>query len=396
MISRRRLHHGMRLAGASTGALAGLGLAGAALAGLPLAGLGSVTAAAATSAPRSSSPFLAQFHTISKVASTVPSLGSGKPGNGDVNPYGVAVVPRTVGHLVAGDVLVSNFNAASNNQGTGQTIMQISPKGTASVFANLAGQVAGRIGLTTALSVFPNGDVVVGSLPTRDGMAATATAGALYVLDSKARVIETLKGGDINGPWDMTSYTAGEQGVLFVTNVLNGTVAAKGKVVHGGTVVRIVLDFSVSPPKLDQELVIGKGFGEQTNATALVTGPTGVTLSPNGTLYVADTLSNRITAIPDALFRSDSAGTGSTVSSGGFISSPLGLATAPNGDILSVNGANGYIVETTPKGTQTEWIYLDQTGSPPGAGALFGLALQPGNKGVYFVDDDLNSLQLFH
>ena len=188
-------------------------------------------------------------------------------------------------------------------------------------------------------------------------------------------MIETLKGGDVNGPWDMTSYTAGEQGVLFVTNVLNGTVAAKGKVVHGGTVVRIVLDLSVSPPKLEQELVIGNGFGEQTNATALVVGPTGVTLSQNGTLYVADTLSSRISAIPDALFRVGLAGTGTTVSSGGFLSSPLGLAIAPNGDILSVNGTNGYIVETTPKGSQNEWIYLDQTGSPPGAGALFGLAL---------------------
>jgi hypothetical protein len=61
-----------------------------------------------------------------------------------------------------------------------------------------------------------------------------------------------------------------------------------------------------------------------------------------------------------------------------------------------VNAANGYIVETTPGGTQTEWIFLDKTGSPPGSGALFGLAVQPGNKGVYFVDDDLNTLELFH
>lgn len=395
MTFHRRAPRHRRSAGAVTVGLAGVAVAGLALTGLG-SGLGSATAAASTPASRSSAPFLAQFHTISKVASTVPSLGSGKPGNGDVNPYGVAVVPRTAGRLVAGDVLVSNFNAASNFQGTGRTIMQISPGGSSSVFANLAGQVPGRVGLTTALSVFANGDVVVGSLPTRDGTAATATGGALYILDDKGKVIETLKGGDVNGPWDMTSYTAGEQGVLFVTNVLNGTVAAKGKVVHGGTVVRIVLDLSVSPPKLEQELVIGNGFGEQTNATALVVGPTGVTLSQNGTLYVADTLSSRISAIPDALFRVGSAGTGTTVSSGGFLSSPLGLAIAPNGDILSVNGTNGYIVETTPKGSQNESIYLDQTGSPPGAGALFGLALKPGDKGVYFVDDDLNTLQLFH
>jgi hypothetical protein len=348
------------------------------------------------STPRSSGPFLANFHTITPIASTVPSLGSGKAGNGDVNPYGVAVVPRSTGDLVAGDVLVSNFNDSANAQGTGRTIMQVSPAGKSSLFANLAGQVAGPIGLTTALSVFANGDVVVGSLPTTDGTAATATAGALYVLNSTGKVIETIKGGDVNGPWDMTSYDGGEFGVLFVTNVLNGTVAAKGKPVAKGNVVRIVLDFSVSPPKVDQEFVVATGFGEETNAAALVIGPTGLALAPNGTLYVADTLGNRIADIPDALFRYTPFGKGSTVSTGGFLNSPLGVALAPNGDVLSVNGGNGYIVETTPKGLQNEWIYLDTTGSPPGSGALFGLAVQPGDKGVYFVDDDENSLNLFH
>jgi hypothetical protein len=297
---------------------------------LAVGGLVAGTAAAGTPAGAGSSPpFLSAFHTISKVASTVPSLGSGKPGNGDINPYGVAVVPRTTGRLVAGDVLVSNFNAASNLQGTGRTIMQISPKGSATLFANLAGQVTGPIGLTTALSVFPNGDVVVGSLPTTNGMASTATAGALYVINSSGRVIKTVKGGDINGPWDMTSYSAGELGVLFVTNVLNGTVAAGGSPVDGGTVVRLVLDFSVSPPKLDQEFVVGRGFGEETNSAALVIGPTGVALSANGTLYVADTLASRIAAIPDALFRTTPWGKGNTISTGGFLSSPLGLTMAP-------------------------------------------------------------------
>jgi DNA-binding beta-propeller fold protein YncE len=194
----------------------------------------------------------------------------------------------------------------------------------------------------------------------------------------------------------MTSFSTGKQGVLFVTNVLNGTVAANGKAVDEGTVVRIVLNFSVSPPAVQQEFVIGTGFGEETNAAALVIGPTGVALGRNGTLYVADTLANRIAAIPNALFRVTRWGTGSTVSTGGFLSSPLGLAMAPNGDILSVNGANGYIVETTAAGVQNAWVYLDHSGSPPGGGALFGLAVQPGNKGVYFVDDDLNTLQLFH
>ena len=39
---------------------------------------------------------------------------------------------------------------------------------------------------------------------------------------------------------------------------------------------------------------------------------------------------------------------------------------------------------------------LDTSGTPPGAGALFGLALTPGHRAVYFVDDATNTLNLLH
>jgi hypothetical protein len=70
-------------------------------------------------------PFLNTLTAVGTVASTVP-------GNRDINPYGVAVVPHSIGHLHRGWVLVSNFNAASNLQGTGTTIMKISPAGKTS------------------------------------------------------------------------------------------------------------------------------------------------------------------------------------------------------------------------------------------------------------------------
>lgn len=61
------------------------------------------------------------------------------------------------------------------------------------------------------------------------------------MLDRWGHVRETFRGGGINGPWDMGSLDLGNQAVLFVTNVLNGTVAAKGHVVFGGTVLRLVI-----------------------------------------------------------------------------------------------------------------------------------------------------------
>ena len=65
--------------------------------------------------------------------------------------------------------------------------------------------------------------------------------------------METIRGGLIDGPWDMASYDGGGVGGLFVTNVLNGTVAADGSTVRGGTVVRIVLDLTTSPPTVLQQ-----------------------------------------------------------------------------------------------------------------------------------------------
>jgi sugar lactone lactonase YvrE len=140
--------------------------------------------------------------------------------------------------------------------------------------------------------------------------------------------------------------------------------------------------------------IIGSGFAERTDPNALVIGPTGLGLASNDTLYVADTLHNRIAAIPNAVFRFATAGTGHTVSMGGSLNQPLGVAIAPNGHILSVNAGDGNIVETTPGGSQITVKNIDTSGA--GAGTLFGLAITPDRKGVVFVDDGDNTLDLLH
>jgi DNA-binding beta-propeller fold protein YncE len=159
--------------------------------------------------------------------------------------------------------------------------------------------------------------------------------------------------------------------------------------------VRLVIT-TVGTPRLLNVTRIGSGFPETLNDAALVIGPTGVGLAANGTLYVADTLSNRIAAIPNAVLRLSDDGTGKTVSAGGSLNGQLGLAVAPGGDILTVNGGDGNLVETTPGGVQVVVTQLDSSGSPPGAGALFGLAVKPGADAVYFVDDATNTLNLLH
>jgi hypothetical protein len=338
------------------------------------------------------SSFVGGFKTVTTIASTVPK-------NGDVNPYGVAVVTHSKDRLHRGDVLVSNFNNKKNLQGTGSTIVQVGPRGRVSQFAQISshglpGACPGGIGLTTAL-VIVRGWVIVGSLPSTNGQAATARAGCLLVLDSQGRVRETFSGHGINGPWDATAVSHGRSASLFVTNVLNGTVAAKGKVVQRGTVLRLGLGFRPGHlPSLLRVTTVGSGFAQRTDPAAFVVAPTGLGLGRHGALYVADTARNRITVIPHAVTRSTSAGNGFVVTAGGFLNAPLGLTIAPNGHVLSVNGGNGRIVETTPTGRQVASRFLDRSGRPPGSGALFGLAAAPHGRGVYYVDDAVNTLRL--
>src|ERR1700687_2196762 len=92
-------------------------------------------------------PFLDRFDTVNLIASTVPA-------NGDVNPYGIVVVPHSVGALKRGHILISNFNNADNLQGTGTTIVQVSPEGKVTLFAkidptDLGGRCPGGVGMTT-------------------------------------------------------------------------------------------------------------------------------------------------------------------------------------------------------------------------------------------------------
>ena len=356
------------------------------------------TSAAAGSGPATTTvnatgaPFLAPLTSVSTVTSTVPA-------NGDLNPYGIAVVPSSIGKLHAGELLVSNFNDKANNRGTGTTIVQLTPGGKASLFAritarSLPGDCPGGVGLTTALTVVPGGYVIVGSLPTTNGKSATASFGCLIVLDSDGRPAGTITGREIQGPWDMTSVTRGSTTTLFVSMVLNGGAAKGVHTIDNSTVLRIRLSSAGDyPPKVLDEQVIADAIPWRDDPTALVIGPTGMALGGNGSLYVADTLvDNRIAAIPHAMTRTTPAPDGgSTVSEGDHLKQPLGLALAPNGDVLTTNAGDGNIVETAPSGQQLLTRTADEK---TGAGSLFRMVVAASS--IYYVDDGDNTLKLLH
>jgi sugar lactone lactonase YvrE len=373
-------------------------IAALAVAGLALAGFGSQSSAKTTNAAAgvaaSKAAYLAPFHKISTVGSTVPA-------NGDVNQYGIVIVPASTGALVSGDVLMSNFNAKSNEQGTGTTIVELAPKtGHRTVFAQLSagalhGSCPGGVGLTTALGILPGGYVVVGSLPTGKGTSATAKVGCLIVLDSSGHAISTVHGKNIEGPWDMTVVSHGSMSSLFVSTALDGGAIAGKHTIDNSTVVRVdVSSGAGQAPKVLSEQVVANKIPRRNDKAALVIGPTGDAFAANGTLYVADTLRSAIIAIPQALTRiSPVADHGITISHGGQLNQPLGLALAPNGDLLAANAGNGDIVELSPSGKQL----LERGGdAPAGGGSLFGLVAAPGGRGLYYVDDAHNTLRLLH
>jgi hypothetical protein len=137
------------------------------------------------------------------VSSTIPA-------NGDLNPYGVAFVPLGFpagGPLKPGDVLVSNFNNSNNLQGTGTTIIKLTPTGNnatpdmqASVF--FQGTTPPPLGFTMALGVLQRGFVIVGNVTTTDGKSDTVAAGPLLFIDQHGKLIKTFA-TSLDGPWGL-------------------------------------------------------------------------------------------------------------------------------------------------------------------------------------------------
>ena len=322
------------------------------------------------------------------VTSTVPA-------NGDLNPYGVAFVPKDFpsgGSIAAGDVLVSNFNNSTNLQGLGTTIVQSTPGGT--VYAPNSATVfftSPLAGLSTALGVLKAGFVVVGNVPTTDGTSATVGQGALQVLDKNGHVVATWTDASLlDGPWDLTIDDRGSMAKIYVSNVLNGTVT------------RLDVAVSATAVTVQSKASIATGYPHGPNAAALVLGPTGLALDRDrDTLYVASTQDNTIYAVSQADSRTTPLNLGTVVYSNGELRGPLALQLAPNGNLIAANGdavnadatKPSEIVEITRNGKLVSEYNVDTA-----QGGAFGVATRDASEAAYnfaAIDDISNSVSVY-
>jgi hypothetical protein len=312
------------------------------------------------------------------------------PANGDVNPYGVAFVPPQFpkgGAANTGDILVSNFNAASNLQGTGTTIVDIpAAGGTPSLFF----QSSTPAGLTTALNILRKGFVLVGNFPSSDGTCQNSTAGSIIVINKSGKQVGSIADSSINGPWDSALFDEGNSAKFFVANGLNGTV------------VRLDLKVSSSGVSVERETQIASGYLHQCDPVTFVDAPTGLVYdAQRDVLYVASSADNAVFAVSNAGSTEKDHGTGKLIyADNAHLHGPLGMIMAPNGHLVVANNDSinpdpnqpSEIVEFTVGGKFVKEISVD-----PAFGGSFGLAVMTHRDTARFaaVDDNVPVLLIW-
>ena len=232
------------------------------------------------------------------------------------------------GTLQPGDILVANFNNAQNVQGTGTTIVRITPSGQRSTFFTST-----LPGLDTGLAVLQSGFVIVANVPSNKGIPGQ---GALQILDSNGKLVTTLTDANLlTGPWDLTVNDQGSRVQVFVSNVSKNISATASP---NGTVTRINLLIQNGQPVVQDMVQIASGYATRTDAAAFVVGPGGLAYDPRtDTLYVASqaekvngTEVGTIFAIANAGTTSADNGKGTVVyADATHLHGPIGLAWRP-------------------------------------------------------------------
>ncbi|MBV8434676.1 MAG: hypothetical protein JO029_10395 [Candidatus Eremiobacteraeota bacterium] len=335
------------------------------------------------------------------------------PLNGDQNPYGLTIVPKTGGKLKAGDLLVCNFNAKSNVQGTGTTIVSLAP--TPGSKPQRFVQSSSLLGCA-ALAETQSGKTLAASFGAKPATAWWNTA----------KPAGTFSKG-LARPWGIAYAVASgiytyASDALFVSDASTGSIVLAASCIGGlgGS----SCTYAGTP--------IVTGFGVNHGKPGSILGPSGLLFDPTdcvkiqgrracGTLYVADGQTNTIVAIHNALnlrkaksivvsksgttFSGPEGTWASLVYAGKPLNGPISLARFYNGNLVAGNtldpkGKN-LMIEIAPPACAAvpcplgKYVYTLNV-DKGFAGAIFGMvSTGSGAKAkLYFNDDNTNSLDV--
>ncbi len=301
-----------------------------------------------------------------------------------LNPYGLSVAATTTGAFQQGDLVVCNFNAKSNVQGTGYTIVALHPKpGSKPTLISADKKVL--LGCD-ALALGPADDI----------WAAAFAADDNPVLSPSGKLEANIKGKKFDRPWGQI-YAEPESGnpAFYESNA------------GDGTIVRINLGSKFTYD------VIAKGFAVNHGKPGSIFGPSGLTYDPGiDTLYIVDGTNNTVVAFASVSsipaggivvgkggksFSGPSASNARLLYSGKPLDGPISAALLANGNIVVGNTSNpsgqNLMVELSRSGRVMDVRNVDKGA----AGALFGIVTTGNeikNQRVYFNDDNDNNLQV--
>jgi hypothetical protein len=304
------------------------------------------------------------------------------PANGAQNPYGLTVAPLTIGKLTKGDLVVCNFNASSNVQGTGESIVALHPVPNADPIH--VSSIEALIGCD-ALALDIDGTI----------WAAAMVANDNPVIASTGKLLSNIKGKPFDQPWGQVLARHKSRSAFYETNA--GT----------GSVVRINLGAKFTYD------VIATGFPVNHGKPGTVLAPSGLAYDASvDTLYFADGKNNTIVAFKNVSkipkggikaidngmkFSGPSAGDARIVFSGKPLNGPISTALLPNGNLVVGNtldptGKN-LILEISSAGKLLDVRNVDKGA----AGSIFGMiatGTSISDAKVYFNDDNNNNVQV--
>jgi DNA-binding beta-propeller fold protein YncE len=360
----------------------------AGLAGLAALGAGAAVAVVAASSAAPAYGATATGGIGAAPDKTVASLIA--PG-GDRDPFGIAIVPLTMGKLTAGNLLVAEFGDKHGTAGAGSTILQVNPAtGKTSVFFR-GGPVAGPVGV----AINPANDGVwVGDY----GKAASGTAAndLLIAPNGKVKALytdaTTHGAASLVGVWGQGVSASGGKISFYYGNAGNASTGT-----GGGDVVRLTPHpkgpVNGQPVNATYaQIATGQGQTPPGGNAATAAGPQGFAFAADGTLYETNDADNTLYAIPHAATATSPAAT-RIIYRGHALQSPENVVIDPRtGDLLVVNANDNRLVVITPAG---KLIATRDLAAHQPAGALFGLAIGTNHAGdlvLYYTNSNTSTL----